>query len=467
MLALHDDRTAPAAPVITTTAPAQDNASSIDIAGTAEANSTITLYNGSAVVGTSTAYVNAANDTAAQALTGTAEANSTITLYNGSTVVGITSADASGHWSQTIGALGNGTYSYTATATDAAGNTSVAGDALGFTVDTTAPNTSITGHPDSSTTATSASFTWSGSDPDGSSTVAGFYYQLDNGSLNFTTTSTHDFPSLALGSHTFSVYAVDAAGNVDLTPATFGWTITNSDITPPTFNDIIQQGTNFHSFTGNKTNQGTEWKFQVAVSDDDSAIIGQGGIVKFQLLDTTQGTTLGSATYNPSTGQWTPVSFSSVSWANGVYTLVLSGQISTHDTIEVIAYDAAGNSAAKFATLPNNSGFQVAPAGIAGEPINLGLTSPADEGVLVTVTVKELPPGWTLNGATQNEDGSWTVQTNDVGSLTTTTSADFAGALLLTVNMSWTNADGMTSTMVVSDNIEAYASGSDLRLVGG
>ena len=32
-------------PVITTTAPAQDNASSINIAGTAEANSTVTLYN--------------------------------------------------------------------------------------------------------------------------------------------------------------------------------------------------------------------------------------------------------------------------------------------------------------------------------------------------------------------------------------------------------------------------------------
>ena len=44
-LPFHDDQTPPAAPVITTTAPAQNNASSINIAGTAEANSTVTLSN--------------------------------------------------------------------------------------------------------------------------------------------------------------------------------------------------------------------------------------------------------------------------------------------------------------------------------------------------------------------------------------------------------------------------------------
>ena len=86
---------APPAPVITTTAPAQNNASSIDIAGTAEANSTVTLFNNSSTVGTAT-------------------------------------ADSSGHWSVPGVALSSGIdYSFTATATDAAG-TSMPSTALAF-----------------------------------------------------------------------------------------------------------------------------------------------------------------------------------------------------------------------------------------------------------------------------------------------------------------------------------------------
>jgi hypothetical protein len=86
-------------------------------------------------------YVNAANDTASQTLSGTALANSTVAIYlNGGTApVYTVQANASGAWSQVIGALANGTYSYTATVTDAAGNTSAPSSALSFTVDTLTP----------------------------------------------------------------------------------------------------------------------------------------------------------------------------------------------------------------------------------------------------------------------------------------------------------------------------------------
>ena len=86
-------------------------------------------------------YVNAANDTAAQTLTGSAETNSTVKVYlNGAaTPAFTTTADGSGAWSVTLGALADGLHSYTATATDAAGNAGVASAALAFTVDTAAP----------------------------------------------------------------------------------------------------------------------------------------------------------------------------------------------------------------------------------------------------------------------------------------------------------------------------------------
>ncbi|WP_155520787.1 Ig-like domain-containing protein, partial [Ralstonia solanacearum] len=73
---------------------------------------------------------------------GTAEAGSTITLYDNGTAIGTTTADASGNWTFTPStALADGSHSITVTATDSAGNTSVASTAFTLTVDTAAPAT--------------------------------------------------------------------------------------------------------------------------------------------------------------------------------------------------------------------------------------------------------------------------------------------------------------------------------------
>ena len=63
-------------------------------------------------------------------LTGTAEVNSTVTIYDNQIALGTTTANASGVWSYTSGTLANGSPAFTATATDAAGNTSVASTAI-------------------------------------------------------------------------------------------------------------------------------------------------------------------------------------------------------------------------------------------------------------------------------------------------------------------------------------------------
>jgi hypothetical protein len=98
---LQIDTTAPAAPVITN--------------DTINANNSVTLA-------------------------GTAEASSTVTVYDGTTPQGTTTASASGAWSYITGTLANGTQTFTATATDAAGNTSVASNSVDPTIGT-APNT--------------------------------------------------------------------------------------------------------------------------------------------------------------------------------------------------------------------------------------------------------------------------------------------------------------------------------------
>jgi hypothetical protein len=59
--------------------------------------------------------------------------------------------------------------------------------------------------------------------------------------------------------------------------------------------------------------------------------------------------------------------------------------------------------------------FSLTPAGVAGQPVNLALSAPdSAQDSVVTVTIKDAPADWVLNGGIHNADGSWTVMTNDV-----------------------------------------------------
>ena len=105
----------------------------------------------------------------------------------------------------------------------------------------------------------------------------------------------------------------------------------------------------------------------------------------------------------------------------------------------------------------------IAPAGVAGEPINLGLTAPsAAAGALVTVAIADVPTGWTLNGGTLLDDGTWTVQTTDPRSLAITSPAAFTGAMLLSVTATWAQADGSTAKITIADNVEVFAPGNPI-----
>ena len=75
----------------------------------------------------------------APAFSGTAEANSKVTLFDGTTAVGTGNASTTGAWSITSSTLAQGVHSITAKATDLSGNIGVASGALNVTIDTTAP----------------------------------------------------------------------------------------------------------------------------------------------------------------------------------------------------------------------------------------------------------------------------------------------------------------------------------------
>ncbi|WP_245320001.1 Ig-like domain-containing protein, partial [Bradyrhizobium sp. LMTR 3] len=72
-------------------------------------------------------------------LTGTAEANSVVKVFDGTTQIGTATANSSGAWNYTTGALAAGSHSLTAKATDAAGNTGAASAVVTASTGTSAP----------------------------------------------------------------------------------------------------------------------------------------------------------------------------------------------------------------------------------------------------------------------------------------------------------------------------------------
>jgi hypothetical protein len=189
-------------------------------------------------------YVNAVHDTAAQALAGTAGANDTIMIYlnGGTTPAYTTQANASGNWSQTIGVLANATYSYTATATDAAGNVSAPSSPLTFTVDTTLPSAPtiadasvVNGNVDAvhDTAAQTLTGTAGANDTimiylNGGTTPA--YTTQANASGNWSQT----IGVLANATYSYTATATDAAGNVSAPSSPLAFTVNTSAGSPTT-----------------------------------------------------------------------------------------------------------------------------------------------------------------------------------------------------------------------------------------
>ena len=122
--------------------------------------------------------------------------------------------------------LSVGSHTFTVRAIDAAGNTDASPATQTWTVsaaaDTTAPNTTITASPANPTTSTSASFSFTSTE-----SASTFQCKLDAAAYAVCT-SAKSYTGSSLGSHTFSVRATDAAGNMDASAATDTWMISST-----------------------------------------------------------------------------------------------------------------------------------------------------------------------------------------------------------------------------------------------
>jgi len=171
---------------------------------------------------------------------GTADANASVTLYEGSTVLGTTTANGSGNWTITSSALSAGTHLITAKQTDAAGNVSLASSALTVRIDTSAAApatptlasasdsgtlgdhiTNVTTPIVTGTAEANASVTLYDSD---GSTVLGTTSADGSGVWSIQSST------LSSGSHTLTVKQTDVAGNTSAASSGMALTI---DISAP------------------------------------------------------------------------------------------------------------------------------------------------------------------------------------------------------------------------------------------
>jgi hypothetical protein len=169
-------------------------------------------------------------------LSGTAEPNATVEVFEGTSSRGNTQANGSGVWSKALSSLSEGAHTYTAKATDAAGNTSSASNARTVKVDTQAPPAPAITNPADKSYDNDGNFTLSGT-AEANSTVTIFEGTTSKGT---TQTDTQGNWSKALsgvadGSHTYTAKAADAAGNVSTASNVRTLTV---DATPPTVNIV-------------------------------------------------------------------------------------------------------------------------------------------------------------------------------------------------------------------------------------
>ncbi|WP_186467467.1 Ig-like domain-containing protein, partial [Bradyrhizobium stylosanthis] len=162
------------------------------------------------------------NDTSL-VLNGTAEANTTIAIYDGANLLNTVTTAGNGQWTYTATGLSEGGHNFTATATDAAGNISPTSTAYGLTVDTIAPVAgalAFAGLNDSGSANTPPvtqdnAFTLNLAGQEAGTTVV---YQVSlNGGGWTTTTSSQS--GLADGDYQFQAIVTDAAGNSSTTSA--------------------------------------------------------------------------------------------------------------------------------------------------------------------------------------------------------------------------------------------------------
>ena len=153
-------------------------------------------------------------------ITGTAEANSTVTVYIDGVVAGTTTANASGAWSFTPTTdLSQGSHTAKATSRDAAGNVSVDSNTNTFTVDTVVPAAPVVVAPGNNSYVTTLTPTFTGT-AEANSTVSVYIDGVFSGTTTADASGNWSYtpttPLIGQDAHQVYATSTDAAGNASV-----------------------------------------------------------------------------------------------------------------------------------------------------------------------------------------------------------------------------------------------------------
>ncbi|WP_058969107.1 Ig-like domain-containing protein [Type-D symbiont of Plautia stali] len=421
--------------------------------GTPAAATGLTVTNNDVTPNVTVANGGSTNDNT-PVLSGSAEANAIVTVYDGTTVLGSTTANGSGAWSFTSPVLTNGSHPLSVTVKDAAGNTSPASGTYTVVVDTVAPvastlvitndNTGVVVANGGSTNDTTPTLSGTVSAAEAGSRVSIY----DNGSLLGTAivqangTWTYTTVTLGTGTHPISVTVTDAAGNVSGTTSAS----VVIDTTAPAAVTLVANNNNGSANVVIPNNGST--------NDNTPLLTGTGEVgARVSVYD---GTTLLGTTTVGSGGTW---SFTTSTLTDGTHTL------------NVRQTDAAGNTSANVSTILTVD--TVAPAAStltitddAGTtPVTLAngaytrdttptLSGTAQAGAIVTI----LDGATILGSVTAGTGGAWTFTTaaltNGAHTLSTTVT-DAAGNVSTGNTTATVNVDTVAPVAVTNLAINA------------
>ncbi|MBP2228898.1 hypothetical protein J2847_002190 [Azospirillum agricola] len=343
---------------------------------------------------------------ATPSVTGTAEASSIVLLYEGSTLLGQTTAGSDGNWTVTSSALTGAAHSLTAKAVDLAGNTSVASGGLVVTIDLTAPDApgalvlaSDSGTPNDNRTRV-------GTPVITGTAEAGSTVRLYEGATLLGTgtadasTGVWTIPSSSLGegAHTLTVRAVDTAGNTGAASAGLVITIDQTSATPGAL--ALSSATNSGSTADLLTNA---------------------------LAPTITGTAEAGATITLYGGGSTATATAD---GSGHWSATITGLGEGNHTLTASAVDIAGNTSQMSAGLvisidrtgPGLSAPTADTAGPSGQftPI---LSGTAEANSVVTLYDGSSVGATVLGVATVDNTGLWSITTTELGGGTYTMTA--------------------------------------------
>lgn len=436
-LAVKVDTTAPAVPVAL--GDSIVNGNQVLLNGTAEANSTVKVYDGLNLVGTTTAKADGtwsvttsalsqgahdltatatdvagntsamslpldpiigkpapgaptiasySNDTGVAGdgitsdntltLTGTAAANTTVKVFDGSTQIGTATANASGAWTYTTSALADGAHSLTAKASDASGQTGAASTALAVKIDTTAPTAPTISAPSSNA---NGGLNLAGT-AEANSAVKVFDGATQIGTVTADSKGAWTLVTgaLATGNHNFTAKATDAAGNTGAASS-----VVVGNVLPPKSN--TPDAPKIVSFSNDSGIAGD------GITNDNTLTL-KGTAAANSTVKVFDGAAqLGTVTANAS-GAWT---YTTAVLAEGSHNLMAkvidgSGQTSAASSTLAVKIDTIAPTAPKFA-----SGDGIVNAD------HLTLTGTAE----ANSTVKVFDGAKQLGVATTNDKGVW------------------------------------------------------------